>query len=210
VNSPDGKPEQPSQSGGEARTGAVKRRSFLQGLCGAGAMIGLAGLAKATGPSAPVLRPPGGQDETRFAATCIRCNKCIDVCPTDVLVPDKAENGLLRARTPTLDFRLGYCTLCWDCVDVCPTGSLQRQDEKTVRIGLARVNKDSCIAWHWDGCIKCKDICKYKAITLDDANRPVVDAGKCNGCGQCEFICPTSNLRAYSPGQPRGIVIGPA
>ena len=36
---------------------------------------------------ADVLRPPGAVPESEFMARCIKCARCIDVCPTDVLEP---------------------------------------------------------------------------------------------------------------------------
>lgn len=187
----------------------LRRRNFLQGLCGAGVMIGLGGLAEVANSSKSVLRPPGGQDETWFRASCLKCDKCIDVCPTKVVALETLENGILLSRMPILDFHLGYCTFCGKCVDVCPTASLKPQKPNSFKLGFAQVSKENCIAWQWDGCTKCKTICRYDAISLDEYQRPVVDDNKCNGCGQCEFICPSAQLRSYSAGKSRGVVIVP-
>lgn len=46
------------------------------------------------------------------------------------------------------------------------------------------------------------------AITLDDHDRPVVNADFCDGCGRCEEVCPSASLRAYNPGvEAKGIVV---
>ena len=34
-----------------------------------------------------VIRPPGSVDEKEFLERCIKCDQCINVCPTNVLQP---------------------------------------------------------------------------------------------------------------------------
>lgn len=187
----------------------ITRRDFIQGLCSVGIVVGLGGLAEAVPPAPSLLRPPGGQDEKRFAALCLKCNKCVEICPTNVVAPANLEAGILQARTPILNFHLGYCTFCNKCVNACPTAALTPQDPKTYKLGVARVDKANCIAWQWGGCIACKPSCKYNALHFDSSNRPVIDAAKCNGCGQCEYICPASKFRSLKVGQSRGIIVDP-
>ncbi|MDR3437926.1 4Fe-4S dicluster domain-containing protein [Telmatospirillum sp.] len=185
----------------------MRRRAFLHGACGVAAMIVVGAAAAKAKPEEPLLRPPGGQNGKRFDALCLKCNKCIDVCPTKAVGSANFEYGLLDVRTPILNFHLGYCTFCGKCIEACPTAALQDFDPQTERLGLAKVDRESCIAWQWGGCTKCKTACRYQAISLDELGRPVVDAGKCNGCGQCEFVCPIAELRSYQLGQPRAIVV---
>lgn len=187
--------------------GAIKRRTFLQGVCGMASMVGLGRLANQGFASTNLLRPPGGQDEAWFLASCLKCNKCVDVCPTEVVALGKVTDGILQARTPILNFHLGYCTFCGKCVDVCPSASLKPLIPNKARLGIAQVNRDRCIAWQMVGCTKCKVECGYEAIGLDMHNRPIVDESKCNGCGKCEFICPSSQLGSYRSGNDRGIII---
>jgi ferredoxin-type protein NapG len=119
------------------------------------------------------------------------------------------SNSILDARTPVMKFHLGYCNFCNKCVEVCPTQALKPFDIKTVKIGLATVKKDICIAWDSSGCTVCQAACPYRAITLDEQNRPVVDSYKCNGCGICEKVCPALVLRSYVGGNVRGIEVTP-
>jgi ferredoxin-type protein NapG len=42
----------------------------------------------------PPLRPPGARPEDEFAALCIRCNRCVEVCPYKTLVPAGWRHGL--------------------------------------------------------------------------------------------------------------------
>lgn len=187
----------------------MTRRNFLQGICSAGLLVALGSLTATANSPEGLLRPPGGQDRRWFESLCLKCNKCLEVCPTNVVDLATLEDGILESRTPILNFHLGYCTFCGKCVDVCPTRALKPQDPKTYRLGVARVDEKNCIAFQWNGCTACKAACKYNAISLDKSNRPVVDERKCNGCGQCEFVCPAVKLRSIKAGQSRGIVVVP-
>jgi ferredoxin-type protein NapG len=108
-----------------------------------------------------------------------------------------------------MNFHIGYCNFCNKCVEVCPTQALKPFDIKKVKIGLATVNKKTCIAWDSGGCVVCKSACPYNAITLDGQSRPVVDSIMCNGCGICEKVCPALVMRSYIGGNVRGIVVTP-
>ena len=80
----------------------MTRRTLCLGAGGAAVMLGLGGL-KYVG-SQPIVRPPGGQDEERLVSACIRCEKCYEICPRNVIAPAHLEDGVLNMRTPTFDF----------------------------------------------------------------------------------------------------------
>lgn len=182
------------------------RRGFLQA-CAFAMLLGIGESAHALRHRA-VLRPPGGQDEETFLATCIRCDRCREICPTGAIGITNFEDGILNVRTPIMKFHIGHCTMCKKCVDVCPTVALKPFTPNRVKIGFAVVN-DRCIAWSVGGCTVCKSACPYHAITLDKDNRPVIDAQACNGCGLCEKVCPALVLRSYLGGDLRGIEVRP-
>lgn len=187
----------------------TSRRTFLKITGGAFALVlGLGEAAKIL-PRTALLRPPGGQDENAFIARCLRCDRCRSVCPTAVIGLANLADGILNARTPVMKFHLGYCNFCNQCVAVCPTQALKPFDRETVKIGLATVKKDICIAWDAGGCTVCMNACPYQAITLDGQGRPSVDPQKCNGCGICEKVCPALVMRSYIGGNVRGIVVTP-
>lgn len=174
-------------------------------------MLGLGALAswasRRAHPDPYLIRPPGGQDEARFISFCIKCNRCTEICHKDVIVNAGVSDGPLVARTPKLDFALGYCDFCMDCIVVCPTGALVPVTKAEAKIGFAVIMKDRCIPWQWGGCTRCYDKCPEKAIILDEVKRPIIVDDKCNGCGLCKLICPTDQLRSYKPGQTRGVEI---
>nr|HDN00123.1 4Fe-4S dicluster domain-containing protein [Deltaproteobacteria bacterium] len=51
------------------------------------------------------------------------------------------------------------------------------------------VDIDKC-----DGCGKCIEVCKMKAITLNEQNRAVINQKKCKLCGRCMLNCPISAI----------------
>lgn len=185
-------------------TMALTRRDAI----GAGAFaVGLAmcgGFARAFG-SEELLRPPGGQDEARFLANCLRCDRCRSVCPQGCITVARVEDGFANARTPRIDFRKGSCDFCGKCIEVCPTLALVSFDETIDAIGVAVVDERECLAYRATGCKACFEACSYDAVTLVENNRPVVNAALCNGCGTCEFVCPSASLGSYGGSNKRGI-----
>lgn len=184
------------------------RRTFLKMTGGVAVLLGLGG-ALTVLPRKALLRPPGGQDEAAFISRCLRCDRCRSVCPTSVIGLANLSDSILDARTPVMKFHLGYCNFCNKCVKVCPTQALKSFDSSTVKIGLATVQQDTCIAWDSRGCMVCLNACPYHAITLDGQGHPVVDSHTCNGCGLCEKVCPALVMRSYIGGNVRGIVVTP-
>lgn len=180
------------------------RRSVIAGSIGVAGLFALG--AVASGREATLIRPPGSVDETEFLARCLRCDRCRSVCPTGVIGVGSLTDGLAVMRTPVMNFHLGYCDFCRKCAEVCPTGAILDFDSETAKVGLAEVT-ESCIALRTAACTKCHEACPYDAITLDGANRPVVDRAKCNGCGKCEEVCPANVYQAYKGGAVRGIVV---
>lgn len=184
----------------------VSRRGFVAGAVGAGCMVALGAVSFL--PEGAVCRPPGARDESGFIGACIRCGKCIEVCPNGCIAPASLEDGLINMRTPRLDFsrstsqlhgRIGWCDHCAEhnggvarCAEVCPSGALSVSNGSsfdTMRLGVARIEKSWCLAWMLKGCTLCKNACPQDAISFDDHNRPIVDQEKCNGCGSCEQVC---------------------
>lgn len=185
----------------------ITRRGFIAGAVGAGCMVALGGATKLISQDS-ICRPPGGQNEQQFIGACIRCSKCIEVCPNGCIVPAALEDGLVNIRTPRLNFSqsasqlhgaMGWCDHCAEynngvakCAEMCPSGALTLAEGSTfatMRLGVAHIETSWCLAWMLKGCTLCKNACPQNAISFDDHNRPVVDESKCNGCGSCEQAC---------------------
>ncbi len=47
-----------------------------------------------------------------------------------------------------------------------------------------------CFSVAGQPCDYCVTACETGAVWLDDTGRPRVDGSRCDGCGQCEFLCP--------------------
>ena len=171
------------------------------------------------GFSEKAIRPPGSVAEEEFLERCIKCDQCINVCPTNVLQPSTlSQGGLEGFWTPVMDFSVGFCQLgCTLCSEVCPTGAIQKididrklglaahADTGPIRVGTAFFNRGRCLPWAMETpCVVCEEVCPVtpKAIgTYDEEitrwdgvavtlNRPYIRPELCIGCGICEHECP--------------------
>lgn len=172
----------------------MERRHFLKLLL---STISVLPTAKADAGffSSPVgtnrLRPPGAVSEEIFLGKCIRCGRCVEVCPYRSIMQLDIKNGA-HAGTPLILAETVPCYLCMKCVEVCPTGTLKKISQEETRMGIAVVNRFTCITWRGEAiCRTCYNVCpfKEKAIRLDEL-RPVVDEKYCTGCGLCVHGCP--------------------
>lgn len=134
----------------------------------------------------PPLRPPGAIPPLAFMDACTRCDGCIRVCPTQVLV---AGSG----GFPQLDFARGNCTFCSRCVAACTDGALAH-DGAAAPWGLIASTSVACLSAQGVTCRVCGDLCEQRAISFRLAvggiATPVIDPTACNGCGACVAPCP--------------------
>ena len=141
------------------------------------------------------LRPPGAVNEELFGGTCIRCGRCVEVCPYRCITLLDIRQGVY-AGTPLIDVQNIPCYLCMKCIEVCPSGALQKVSQQATRMGTAIINKFTCAAWSGVAlCRTCYDKCpfKEKAIFLDEL-KPVVVDDACTGCGLCTYACPITTV----------------
>jgi MauM/NapG family ferredoxin protein len=147
-------------------------------------------LERLSGPEP--LRPPGAVPEREFLRRCIKCNKCVQVCPYRSIRLEPLRAGR-RFGTPTIDARAMPCYLCMECPPVCPTGALDRglTEKRDVRMGVAVIDEDLCLAFHGIICRTCFDRCPLfrEAITMRDEMYPEVHEDVCVGCGICVHKC---------------------
>lgn len=177
----------------------MNRRTFLTQLMVVAGAIQLAPAVTVARPlgQSPVtinrLRPPGAVDEEQFGGQCIRCGRCVEVCPYGSIRMLDIRAGLY-AGTPLIEVEKIPCYLCMKCVEVCPTGSLRKVSQADTRMGVAVINKFTCAAWIGTTlCRTCYDKCPFKdtAILLERL-KPVIIADKCTGCGLCTHACPVT------------------
>jgi len=172
-----------------------------------------------------LMRPPGSVEESDFLAKCIKCDQCINSCPTNVLQPAGfKEAGIEGLWTPVMNFELGHCQLkCTMCSEVCPTGAIRKitveeklgkgdyTEEGPIRLGTAFFDKGRCLPHAMEiPCVVCEEVCPTspKAIQTKDVeqkdvfgnivvlNKPFMVPDLCIGCGICEHECPVKDDRA--------------
>lgn len=176
------------------------RRGLLQ-LLGAGLLwIPLAALFKPGQEArAAFIRPPGALPESQFIDTCIRCHRCVQVCPTGTLRPLGFIYGLRVLDSPALHPELARCELEMLCAEVCPVTAIRPLPLEKVKMGLAVIEREKCLNWQGEAlCLLCLEQCPVQAIYKDGRQRPHVRDSSCTGCGSCEFGCPA---------RPRAVVV---
>jgi polyferredoxin len=169
-----------------------------------------------------MIRPPGSVAEPEFLKKCIKCDQCINVCPTNVLQPATLkEGGFETLWTPVMNFNIGHCQLnCTLCSEVCPTGAIRKitvaeklgkgeyADKGPIVLGTAFINTTRCLPWaNQIPCVVCEEVCPVspKAIqTIDEEvkdvfgkmvvlNKPFIVPDLCIGCGICQHECPVQD-----------------
>lgn len=182
----------------------MPRRTFLAWFAG-GLACGTLLPSRASGKphEKTLLRPPFAADEKDFLDLCVRCQACVNVCPTNALQPILLQSGLYGLWSPGLMPVIGPCqTNCNRCSLVCPTdaiGDFDLRSKYTLKIGTAHLMKNRCVSWADNKpCGKCIPKCPTGAISYVETNqqkRPVtVDFLLCVGCGICENICHKQTL----------------
>lgn len=176
--------------------GEANRRSFFRTTVGR-VVRAVAARAERRVVRERYLRPPGALDEVAFLAACTRCGDCIDPCPVAAITRVPTNAGF-AAGTPMIDPVLQPCVACADmpCAVACPTGALTVPQDgwQGYHMAMLELSPERCIAFHGSQCGVCARACPIgeRALTLDDAGRPVIRAEGCVGCGACVKACVTS------------------
>ena len=182
----------------------MKRSSIIAGI--AAAIVGGQAVYLAAAGKGELLRPPGAQSESDFMARCVKCGKCLEACPYRAVHVAPGNAGA-AAGTPVIDAREQACRLCEDfpCTEACPTEALRNVETRSdVRMGVAVIDEDVCIAFQGMRCEVCYRVCPLidQAIAIDYRLRegdaihsvfaPVIDEDACVGCGLCVERCVVS------------------
>lgn len=171
----------PTETDGVA---SPSRRAFLRG--GAGSE-----------PSP--LRPPWARAD--FADRCTGCAACAETCPERIIEID--GGGLAR-----VSFAAGGCTSCGACADACEPGAIDRATVAAPFPHRMRISS-RCLTDRGIVCESCRDACSERAIRLASPGRgvprPVIDAGRCTGCGFCVERCPVDAIETVPAGGARAL-----
>ena len=151
-------------------------------------------------------RPPGAVEEDVFKLVCVRCGRCAQVCPPQIIRLVGLLDSPSAAGTPVL-IDNGICQLDFNCINVCPSGALQPVTKEKAKMGTAYIDKHRCI-----GCGVCIKVCDQIAGAISWENtgnergrkKAMINPDKCLGCGACIPECPVQAIRltnehAYRP-----------
>ena len=88
-----------------------KRRWVFAGIAGVLSypFVRLSAAVNDRGFHEKAIRPPGSVEEKEFLERCIKCDQCINVCPTNVLQPSTLAQGGLEGLWNRDMFR-GICS----------------------------------------------------------------------------------------------------
>ncbi len=182
---------------------SATRRVFIAVAAGLGCSLAAQKIGQTRSGDGP-LRPPGAIKENEFTGLCMRCGNCIRACPSGIIHADTGQSGVLGFLSPVIRYETSYCSEeCNACTTVCPSGALQSmnlEQKNRYVIGKAGVDAALCL-WGVSECNACVGSCPYEAIKVEWNEEayesfPGVDPLKCNGCGACEAVCPTGDLKA--------------
>ncbi|MFH2202269.1 MAG: 4Fe-4S dicluster domain-containing protein [Elusimicrobiota bacterium] len=188
---------------------AASRKSFLKtataaALGAAGAYFVKVRILEAA-PSRPnTVVPPGGSSWDQFLQRCVGCHACVNVCPTDVLMPADFENSALGLGKIRMDYDAGYCSYeCNACLSVCPSRALSYYPlpvKQRIKMGSSKIDEELCIPYaKGKDCAACHEQCPTGAITMKKHKgvfAPVVNDDYCIGCGACDYACPVTPDKA--------------
>lgn len=183
----------------------ASRRGFVLGACGLVGLVALGGAGAAwAGDDAALVRPPGGQDADALRGLCIRCDRCRQSCPREVIQSTGIEQGLGNMRTPSLTFD---AKIAWSYRR--PTGVDQ---EQIVQQPFAAVLQAGGVGF-CDFCMKCVEACPTGALGNFDPHVDKLGCARVNpenclafektgGCRKCVDYCPFQAISLNAEDEP--------
>lgn len=134
--------------------------------------------------------PPWHQDKLDLEQ-CQTCDApCVSACEARIINLHPEEH--LLSGLPYLNFEETGCTFCGDCVSACPM--VLDKSVTPPKLGLVKLNEQSCLAWNDVFCMSCRGYCDHGALSFDQRRRMRLDEDACTGCGRCLSVCPNQAL----------------
>lgn len=120
---------------------------------------------------------------------CFGLGDCVRACPFDSIAIVNSI-AVIQVRS---------CVGCQKCVPVCPHQLIKMFPRAKLRSAVYCMNEvkgpqakkgcdRACIT-----CTRCVRTCSKKAIVISN-HRAVIDPNKCNGCLDCNEVCPTKAI----------------
>lgn len=161
--------------------GVFRRRFWCQYVCPSGAIFSLGNFFRTT--------------ERKVEASCISCNKCVEICPFDAIKPDYTT-------------RTSDCTLCQTCGGVCPTHSIKfvdRWDRSNLKLPDFAAERLPSRRGFLTGMLASGAIAAgFRASAASGDKHPIRPPGSlpeeqflqaCICCGECFQACPNDVLQ---------------
>ena len=135
--------------------------------------------------------------ETGCSYGCFGYGDCVRSCRYDAI--------RIHPETHIAEVDKEKCTSCGACVKACPKGliELRKEGPKSRLIYVSCMNKDKgamakeVCANSCTGCTRCRQECKFEAITISD-NLAYIDDTKCRLCHKCVEVCSRKAIRAVN------------
>ena len=125
----------------------TSRRKAIENIFKTGTLMGFGGLLWGSGANEAAetelaLRPPGAFEKDKdFVQACIKCGKCVEVCPNRANVPVPSVNGF---KNPFQIIHLDdWCNECGNCATFCPHDGKPYMDKFTLFSGKDEFDNSS-------------------------------------------------------------------
>ena len=148
------------------------------------------------------IRLPWIISEANFMQGCTQCQKCIEVCETNIITRD-------AAGFPKIDFSKGECTFCQQCIQtyqeplfISPLPINSHKNKSPLPWPITININEQCFAKNSIYCQSCRDECEEQAINFSyqingeshSILQPKINHDDCSQCGACISICPQNAI----------------
>lgn len=139
------------------------------------------------------------EDSFNLNGYCVMCQKCVNICPVDVVGISEIKEPKTRDLKLTENIFIQDCVGCELCVGGCPTSAITLEEVG----GEISIDEDACAQ-----CGLCSRICPWNAVYIAKNPRPhkrskeikefTLDENTCIGCNVCVDACPGDFIEGNS------------